>query len=56
MRTSDEVISDIHKLRQALNIIAPNIDFNPLLTLFFLSLPVIPDIKITDKGLFNVSE
>ena len=34
--------------------IAPNIDFNPFLTLSFLSLPVIPDLKITDKGLFDV--
>lgn len=33
--------------------INPNID--PFLTLAFLALPVIPDIKITDRGLFDVS-
>ena len=53
-RNSDDVISDLDKLHDALKIIAPDISFNPFLTLSFLSLPVIPDIKITDKGLFDV--
>lgn len=53
-RNSDNVISDLNKLHDALKIVAPNITFNPFLTLSFLSLPVIPDIKITDKGLFDV--
>ncbi|MES1040005.1 hypothetical protein FOA20_11020 [Peribacillus simplex] len=30
--------------------------FNPFLTLAFLALPVIPEIKLTDQGLFSVSE
>lgn len=53
-RNSDYVISDLNKLHNALKIVAPDITFNPFLTLSFLSLPVIPDIKITDKGLFDV--
>ena len=53
-RHSNHVISDLNKLHEALKIIAPDITFNPFLTLSFLSLPVIPDIKITDKGLFDV--
>ena len=53
-RKSNDVISDLNKLHDALKIIAPDITFNPFLTLSFLSLPVIPDIKITDKGLFDV--
>ena len=53
-RASDEVIDNLNKLHDAIKVIAPNINFNPFLTLSFLSLPVIPDIKITDKGLFNV--
>ena len=53
-RHSNHVISDLNKLHDALKIIAPDITFNPFLTLSFLSLPVIPDIKITDKGLFDV--
>ena len=53
-RKSNDVISDLNKLHDALKIIATDINFNPFLTLSFLSLPVIPDIKITDKGLFDV--
>ncbi|MDY7221133.1 adenine deaminase [Halalkalibacterium halodurans] len=30
-------------------------DFNPFLTLSFLALPVIPEIKLTDQGLFDVT-
>ncbi|WP_226668219.1 adenine deaminase [Metabacillus litoralis] len=29
--------------------------FNPFLTLSFLTLPVIPEVKLTDKGLFDMS-
>ena len=49
-----EIKSDLKSLHSAIKIIAPNIDFNPFLTLSFLSLPVIPALKITDKGLFDV--
>lgn len=53
-RTHEEIESDLESLHKAINCIAPDITFNPFLTLSFLSLPVIPEIKITDKGLFNV--
>ena len=53
-RKYTEIESDLENLHSAIKIIAPNIDFNPFLTLSFLSLPVIPDLKITDKGLFDV--
>lgn len=55
-RTSDELISNLDKLHSAIKVIAPDVTSNPFLTLSFLSLPVIPDIKITDKGLFNVKK
>ncbi|WP_454054614.1 adenine deaminase [Clostridium sp. Marseille-Q7071] len=55
-RILNEVISDLHKLHEAINEISPNIKFNPFLTLSFLSLPVIPALKITDKGLFDVTK
>ena len=55
-RHADEVLKDLEILHNAIDIIAPSIDFNPFLTLSFLSLPVIPSLKITDKGLFNVDE
>lgn len=53
-RKYTEIEADLKKLHFAIKIIAPDISFNPFLTLSFLSLPVIPDIKITDKGLFDV--
>lgn len=55
-RKYEEVIKDINNLNLAVNKIAPTINFNPFLTLSFLSLPVIPTLKITDKGLFDVSK
>ncbi|MBD7911665.1 adenine deaminase [Clostridium cibarium] len=53
-RPFNELLDDLTSLYISLKEVSPNIDFNPFLTLSFLSLPVIPDIKITDKGLFNV--
>jgi adenine deaminase len=53
-RSYAEIEADLKNLHSAIKIIAPDITFNPFLTLSFLSLPVIPDIKITDKGLFDV--
>lgn len=53
-RNYNEIKDDLENLHSAIKIIAPDIDFNPFLTLSFLSLPVIPDLKITDKGLFDV--
>lgn len=53
-RESQEVVDDLKKLHLAIKEVAPDINFNPFLTLSFLSLPVIPDLKITDKGLFDV--
>ncbi|EHI98841.1 Adenine deaminase [Clostridium sp. DL-VIII] len=53
-RKYTEIQTDLHNLHSAIKIIAPDITFNPFLTLSFLSLPVIPELKITDKGLFDV--
>lgn len=55
-RGLNEVVSDLHNLHEAINEISPNIKFNPFLTLSFLSLPVIPALKITDKGLVDVTK
>lgn len=40
----------------AVNALGVNEALDPLMTLCFMSLPVIPDLKITDKGLFDVSK
>ena len=48
------VESELKDLDQALELIGAPSHFNPFLTLSFLSLPVIPDLKLTDLGLFDV--
>lgn len=42
------------ELRTAVTTLGAPETFNPFLTLSFLSLPVIPDLKLTDTGLFDV--
>ncbi len=54
-RSTKEVIKDLSKLHLEIKKLCPTINFNPFLTLSFLSLPVIPEIKITDKGIFDVN-
>ena len=54
-RPAHEVVSELSLLHEALEQLSPNLGFNPFLTLSFLTLPVIPSIKLTDKGLFDVT-
>lgn len=55
-RNFGEVKVDLDILHKSMKDISPDINYNPFLTLSFLSLPVIPDLKITDKGLFDVKK
>lgn len=49
-----DVYKQIKKIDAALQEIGASSAFNPFLTLSFLSLPVIPSLKLTDLGLFDV--
>ncbi|MGG1676148.1 adenine deaminase [Neobacillus sp. NRS-1170] len=51
-----EVNSGLFSTNQALKEIGAHHHFNPFLTLSFLALPVIPELKLTDGGLFQVSK
>lgn len=51
-----EVYASLNNLHIALEKLGANSHFNPFLTLSFLALPVIPELKLTDKGLFKVSK
>lgn len=42
----------LHQAAEEINTVLPD----PFMTMSFLSLPVIPELKITDKGLVNVNE
>ncbi|WP_430784581.1 adenine deaminase [Virgibacillus flavescens] len=48
------VYGGLKKLNEALGIIGFSGNFNPFITLSFMALPVIPEIKLTDLGLFDV--
>lgn len=51
----EEAALALHTVHEALHTIHPTLNFHFFLTLSFLSLPVIPDIKLTDTGLFDVT-
>ncbi|MGG3839465.1 adenine deaminase [Paenibacillus thiaminolyticus] len=55
MSTGDyaEVLRHMEQLHQALSRIGASSEFNPFVTLSFLCLPVIPELKLTDMGLFD---
>ncbi|CAH0150912.1 Adenine deaminase [Peribacillus sp. Bi96] len=51
-----EVVHSLKRIDGALWKLGANRNFNPFLTLAFLALPVIPEIKLTVQGLFSVSQ
>lgn len=53
---ADEAAKQLAAVHDALHIIHPTIDFHLFLTLSFLALPVIPVLKLTDTGLFDVEQ
>ncbi|MGG3562263.1 adenine deaminase [Neobacillus rhizosphaerae] len=54
-RPFQEVYSKLNEINLALKKLGASGEFNPFLTLSFLALPVIPELKLTDQGLFQVS-
>ena len=53
-RPFQEVGDTLEKLNDALDRLEADRSFNPYLTMSFLCLPVIPNLKLTDSGLFDV--
>ncbi|MGI5875322.1 MAG: adenine deaminase [Dethiobacteria bacterium] len=57
---SDQPLKEVQKSLAELNAKAHSMGvhnhFDPVMTLSFLALPVIPELKITDMGLFDVNE
>ncbi|UXH46045.1 adenine deaminase [Rossellomorea vietnamensis] len=52
----EDVAKGLHQLKDAFVKLGFSGDFNPFLTLSFLTLPVIPELKLTDLGLFDVGD
>ena len=54
--TVEENAESFERIRNcAVNILGVSSKIDPILTLCFMSLPVIPEIKLTDMGIFSVS-
>ncbi|MCZ0755950.1 adenine deaminase [Anoxybacillus sp. J5B_2022] len=54
-KSYEEVLERLQTIHDALMTIGASNEFNPFITLAFLALPVIPELKLTDQGLFDVS-
>lgn len=50
----DEKLTNIHKI--AHEVLKVNLSVEPVMTLCFMSLAVIPELKLTDMGLFDVTQ
>jgi adenine deaminase len=55
-QNSDSVISNLKAVNKACMDLGQNVIKNPFMLLSFLSLPVIPSLKLTDKGLIDVDK
>ncbi|MGM9987940.1 MAG: adenine deaminase [Bacillaceae bacterium] len=55
-KSFNEVYEEAKQLNEGLTHISTVTDYNIFLTLSFLALPVIPAVKLTDKGLFHVGQ
>ncbi len=54
-RPYPEVKQSLEELRREVRKVGYNQESDPFMTLAFLALPVIPEIRITDRGLFDVT-
>lgn len=52
----DEVLERLRTLLDAAHSLGADLDTDPLVSLSFLALPVIPEVRVTDMGLFDVSK
>ena len=55
IETADEIIKKMDNIMQETDKLQINKNIDPLLTLSFISLPVIPKVRLLDTGLFDVS-
>ncbi|MGZ9585720.1 adenine deaminase [Paenibacillus marinisediminis] len=52
----ETVLEQLATLHQALHEVGASTEFHPFVTLSFLCLPVIPELKLTDMGLFHFGD
>lgn len=56
VKTADEFISELDEIIETVRKMGVNPGIDPFITLSFMALPVIPELRITDCGLFDVGE
>ena len=49
-----DIVSQLNKIHEAVSENSRRLTFNPFMMLSFISLPVIPELKLTDQGLVDV--
>lgn len=54
LRNPLDIVEELHHIHKEVELICKDIDYNPFLMLSFISLPVIPEIKLSDVGLIDV--
>ena len=54
VRPAEEVAAQTARISAAARAMGVKEEYDPFMTLAFLALPVIPHLKLTDKGLFDV--
>ena len=56
LKPGDEVVCTAQKMIAAAHAMGVSSGIDPFTTLSFLALPVIPELRLTDKGLFDVKD
>lgn len=56
LKSADEIIREIEIIKAKAHEIGVNSNIDPFITLSFMALPVIPELKITDCGVFDVTK
>lgn len=54
-RSAEDTLAELHNVENAARQLSVNPRIDPLMSLAFISLPVIPEIRLTDNGLFDVN-
>lgn len=55
-KDAERTLAELHKIESAAHQLSVNPRIDPLMSLAFVSLPVIPELRLTDSGLFDVTK
>nr|QGT51111.1 adenine deaminase [uncultured Firmicutes bacterium] len=55
-KDAESTLTELHKVENAARELSVNPRIDPMMSLAFVSLPVIPELRLTDSGLFDVNK